>query len=65
MQSSRYRLYGPGACLEVAESILQGLPVCPSPHVWHAGVAGFLYDLATLGALRRAAHAWLADRRTS
>lgn len=63
MQSSQYRLYGPGACPEVAEAILRGLPVCPSAHVWRAGVAGLVYDLATLGPLRRALHALLPDRR--
>lgn len=64
MQSSQYRLYGPGACPNVAEPILQGLPVCPSPHVWRAGIAGFVYDIATLGSLRRAANAWFTHRRS-
>lgn len=62
MQSSQYRLYGPGACPEVAEKILRGLPVCPSVHVFRAGIAGLVYDLATLGPLRRAAQALRPDR---
>lgn len=63
MQSSQYRLYGPGACPDVAEPVLSSLPVCPSKHVLRAGVAGLVYDLATLGPLRRAARALLPDRK--
>ncbi len=54
MQSSQYRLHGPGACPELAEAILRGLPLCPSRHMLHAGIIGLAYDLATLGPIRRA-----------
>jgi hypothetical protein len=65
MQSSQYRLYGPGVCPNVAEPFWLRLPVFPSSHVWRKGVVGFVFDLATLGLFRSAANVRLAGRRVA
>ena len=62
MQSSQYRLSGPGACPELAESILHGLPICPSPHVLRAGLAGWAFHVCTLGPIRQAVRRLRAGR---
>jgi len=53
MQSTQYRLNGPGACPDLAERIVRSLPICPSGHMLKAGLAGITYDLVTLGPFRR------------
>jgi dimethylaniline monooxygenase (N-oxide forming) len=59
MQSSQYRLSGPGACPELAKSILYRLPLCPSPHVLRAGFVGLVFHVCTLGPIRLAIRRFL------
>ncbi len=53
MQSSQFRLHGPGAQPALARDILKSLPLCPSGHVLRAGLVGLAYDLLTAGPFRR------------